>query len=73
MKVADHLLHALVDVGAVEGGDPGVEEGLHVGDGRVAAHLAVIAGELPAALEHARDAVAGAQFGGLDAHASSFQ
>ncbi len=57
----DHLLDALVDVGAVKGGDPGVQKRLHVGDGRIAVDGAVIARQLPAALDDTGDPVARAQ------------
>ena len=65
---ADHFLDALVYIGAIECGDAGVDEGLHVGDGLRGIDRAVIAAQLPAALEDARHPVAGAQLGVFDAH-----
>ena len=59
-EVADQLLDAGVDVGAIERRDPGVDE--RVPCRRTAAFSidrAVTAGELPAALDHARDRIAG--------------
>jgi len=57
-EVADHLLHADIDVGAVEGGDASVEEAFHVGDRPCAVHGAVAARQLPAALYDRRELVA---------------
>ena len=65
---ADHILDTPVDVGAVERGDTGVEKRLHVGDRLLGANLAVIARQLPAALDDAGDAMTRAQVGGFDGH-----
>jgi hypothetical protein len=70
---ADHLLHALVDVGAVKGGDPGVQKRLHIRNRLGGAHLAMVAGQLPATFQHPGNPVPGAQVYGFHAHASSFQ
>ena len=56
-KTADEFLDAGIDVGAVEGGDTGVREGDHVGDGIVAAQAAVAGSHLPAAADNPRDLV----------------
>ena len=53
----DHLLDPGVDVGAVEGDDAGVDEGGHVRHRPLGLHRAVVARELPATLDEARDAV----------------
>ena len=60
-KGADHLLDPGVDVGAVEGDDPGLDEGGHVRHRPVGVHRAVVARELPSALDDARDPVPGAE------------
>jgi len=59
-EVADQGLDAGIDVGAVEGGHAGFDEGGHVGDRPVAVDVAVAAGQMPAALDDARDLVPGA-------------
>ncbi len=63
---ADQRLDAGVDVGAIEGGEAGVEGGLEGVEGRCLLDRPVAAGELPVAADHARDRVAGAEFGLLD-------
>ena len=62
-ELPDQLLDAGVDVGAVEARDAGLDVAPHVFDSRVDRDLAVAARELPAALDDARDAVAGSQLG----------
>ena len=54
-EAADQLLDAGVDVGAVEGGDAGLDEGRHVADGLRGVDVTVVAGQLPAALDEPRD------------------
>ena len=63
---ADQGLDAGVDVGAVEGGEAGVEGGREGVEGRLLVDRTVAAGELPVAADHARDRIAGAEFGVFD-------
>ena len=71
---ADHLLHAGIDVGAVERRDAGLRKGRHVPDRPVSVDRPVVAGKLPAALDQAGNAIALCQLEALDrgrAHRSS--
>jgi hypothetical protein len=67
-ELADHLFNAGVNVRAIERGDAGVQERFHIGDGLVRLHLAVIASELPPALDHPRNRVPGTQLSGFNTH-----
>ena len=52
-ELADQRFDAGVDVGAVERGQPGVDEARHVVEGAGPVDVAVTARELPPALDHA--------------------
>ncbi len=60
-KFTDQLLHARIDVGAVEGEDAGLTEGRKIGDGRVSIDRAVATGELPATANNPRNFISGAK------------
>src|SRR5580658_9192152 len=55
---ADQLLHAGVDVGAVESRDAGFDEHGHVLDGLLRIDRAVVAGEMPASFDDPGEGVA---------------
>ena len=64
-EVSDQLFDARIDVGAIEGGDAGFDEGGHVALSGSGINRAVAAGQVPAALDDAGDvkAVASAMRG----------
>jgi hypothetical protein len=62
---ADQVLHAGVDVGAVEGDDAAIGEGDHVLDRRRGIDRSVPAGHLPTAADDPRNHVAWREFEGL--------
>ena len=67
--LADERFHAGVNVGAVEGRDARVHEPIHVGHrGRRINRLSMTVGQLPAALQQARDGVAGRELNAWDLH-----
>ena len=68
-KLADQFLDPGVDVGAVEGGDPCLDEGGHVSNGVVAVDGPMSPGQMPSALDQTRDLVAGLDGEPFDAHA----
>ena len=59
--LTDQFFNAGVNVRAIEGRNPGLDESIHIGEGGGGLDRAVPARELPAALEHARDVVPGRQ------------
>src|SRR5882724_2229439 len=56
-EVADQLLDTHVDVGAIECSDAGLDEADHVLDGLLRIDAAMIASEMPSALDEPRDRV----------------
>ena len=64
--LADQRFDAGVDVGAVEGRDARVDEPIHVGERGGRVDGAVAAGQLPPALQQARDRVAGRELNAGD-------
>ncbi|MEZ5286217.1 MAG: hypothetical protein R2712_15680 [Vicinamibacterales bacterium] len=58
-EASDERLDARVDVGAIEGRDAGIDERSHVVERRLLVDRTVAAGELPAALQQARDLIPG--------------
>ena len=66
--LADQRFHAGVDVRAVERRDARVHEPIHVGQRRSRVDRAVAAGQLPPALQQARDGVAGRELSAGQLH-----
>src|SRR3954447_6097639 len=67
---ADHLLDAGIDVGAIESGHAGIDEGGHVADRLAGVDVPMSASELPAASQQAGNAISGREFDGLDGHSA---